>query len=124
MKRIEALSDARTPLEEKLDLLRWVFTDPALDTQPFSFVNCVKVVSLSPLSPAPYFIGMVDSEEVRDWIRRRIGVWLTISVDSYPAWVQQAIAARPDWIASQLERNPQWLNEQLRRSYVEGDLFT
>ena len=123
LKRIELLRDPRTPLEEKIDVLRWIFTDPHLDKQPFSFVNCVRVVGISPLSPVPYFIGAADADEVREWVRLRLRQWLIESLQAYPVWIREGIVARPQWVAEQLERKPQWLNEQVRRHRVEGDLF-
>src|SRR5262245_10908354 len=39
----EKLADPETPLEEKLDILRWIYTDPEKDDAPFSFANCLKV---------------------------------------------------------------------------------
>lgn len=123
LERIKLLRDTRTPLEEKIEILHWMFTDAKKDREPFSFVNCVRVVCVSPLSPTPYFIGAADAEEVRDWVRCRLKRWLTESLESYPLWVRNAIVEQPSWIAQQLERNPQWLNEQIRRNRIEGDLF-
>lgn len=123
LERIKLLRDARTPLEEKIEILHWMFTDAERDKKPFSFVNCVRVVAVSPLSPTPCFIGAVDAEEVRDWVRCRLKRWLIDSLENYPMWVRNAIVEQPGWIARQLERNPQWLNEQIRRNRVEGDLF-
>lgn len=123
LSRIRLLQDARAPLEEKIDILRWLFTDAQHDQEPFSFVSCVRVIGSSPLSPAPCFIGAADAEEVRDWIRGRLKRWLLEPLASYPVWVRHAVIGQPGWIASQLERNPQWLNEQLRRNRTEGDLF-
>ena len=40
-----------TPLEEKFDTLRWVFSEREKDGLPFSFVSCLRVVGCSPLSP-------------------------------------------------------------------------
>lgn len=123
LSRIRLLPDARAPLEEKIEILRWLFTDAKHDQEPFSFVSCVRVIGVSPLSPAPCFIGAADAEEVRDWIRCRLKRWLVDSLACYPAWVRDAIIGQPGWIAQQLESNPQWLNQQLRRNRVEGDLF-
>ena len=67
LQEVDALSDPETPLEAKLDTLRWVFTEREKDSRPFSFVNCLRVVGCSPLSPISY-CGRVDAEEVRDHI--------------------------------------------------------
>lgn len=123
LSRIRLLPDARAPLEEKIEILRWLFTDAKRDMEPFSFVSCVRVIGVSPLSPAPCFIGNADAEEVRDWIRCRLKRWLMESLAAYPAWVRDAIVGQPGWVVRQLESNPQWLNQQLRRNRVEGDLF-
>jgi hypothetical protein len=115
------LADPETPLEVKLDTLRWIFTDPEKDAVPFSFANCLRVVGCSPLSPTAYF-GAVDVEDVRQWIRGQLKAWLGATLDRYPAWARQLVLANPQWVATQLERNPQWLNEQIK-SHQVGDLF-
>lgn len=123
LERIRLLQDAHAPLEEKIEILHWMFTDQYHDGQPFSFASCLRVVGCSPLSPAPCFVGAVNVEEIRDWIRRRLKQWFEQSLQVYPSWVRDVIVEQPGWIAGQLERNPQWLNEQIRRNRVEGDLF-
>ncbi|WP_215409489.1 hypothetical protein [Janthinobacterium sp. JC611] len=121
LRKVSLLSDPRTPLDEKFELVRWVFTDPVRDTQPFSFVNCMKAVSGSPLSHLP-FIGAVDAQEVRDWIGSQLYRWFLSSLQDYPAWVRQAVLAKPDWISDNLFKNPQWMNEQIKLH--QSDLFT
>ena len=44
LQEIRHLADPATPLEEKLDTLRWVFTEREKDGLPFSFVNCLREV--------------------------------------------------------------------------------
>lgn len=122
LKEIGRLADPETPLEEKFDTLRWVFTERDKDLRPFSFVSCLRVVGCSPLSPLPY-CGLVDAEEVRDFIRLAIPQWLRQTLLRYPAWVREAIVDHPDWVEARLARNPQWINEEVRRVAVEGDLF-
>lgn len=115
------LADPETPLEVKLDTLRWIFTDPEKDEVPFSFANCLRVVGCSPLSPTAYF-GALDVEDVRQWIRGQLRAWMGATLDRYPIWARQLVLANPQWVATQLERNPQWLNEQIK-SHQGGDLF-
>lgn len=115
------LADPETPLEVKLDTLRWVFTDPEKDEVPFSFANCLRVVGCSPLSPTAYF-GAVDIDDVRCWILGQLKVWLGETLDRYPCWARRLVLDNPEWVARQLERNPQWLNEQVK-SHQGGDLF-
>ena len=122
LKEISRLADPETPLEEKFDTLRWVFTERDKDLRPFSFVSCLRVVGCSPLSPLPY-CGLVDAEEVRDFIRLAIPQWLRQTLLRYPAWVREAIVDHPDWVEARLARNPQWINEEVRRVALEGDLF-
>ena len=111
LQEIRHLADPATPLEEKLDTLRWVFTEREKDGLPFSFVNCLRVVGCSPLSPIPY-CGLVDAEEVRERIRHGLRPWLHATLARYPEWVE-----------ARLTRNPQWINEQLKQMSVQGDLF-
>lgn len=122
LREIQRLAEPDTPLEEKLDTLRWVFTERAKDGQPFSFVSCLRVVGCSPLSPLPY-CGLVDPEEVRDRIRAAARPWLRETLLRYPGWVREAVLDHPDWVAARLAANPQWLNEEVRRIALQGDMF-
>jgi hypothetical protein len=122
LKEVGHLRDPETPLEEKLDTLRWIFAEDEKDNSPFSFVSCLKVVGCSPLSPMPYF-GFIDPEAIRESIRRRINAWLTATLERYPSWVRDAVLKNPEWIESRLEKNPQWINEQIKNHTVQGDLF-
>lgn len=122
LQEVNRLADPATPLEEKFDTLRWVFTERSKDGLPFSFVSCLRVVGCSPLSPIAY-CGLVDVEEVRDRIRLGLRSWLPATLLRYPDWVRDAVARNPQWIEARLERNPQWINEQLKRMADEGDLF-
>jgi hypothetical protein len=122
LREVSRLADPQTPLEEKFDTLRWVFTEPEKDQAPFSFVSCLRVVGCSPLSPTPYF-GLVDAQEVRDYIRNASKNWLRSTLTRYPRWVREAIANNPAWVEARLARNPQWINEEIKRISSEGDLF-
>lgn len=122
LQEVDRLADPATPLEEKFDTLRWVFTERAKDGMPFSFASCLRVVGCSPLSPIAY-CGLVDVEEVRDHIRLGLRAWLPATLLRYPDWVREAVASNPEWIEARLERNPQWINEQLKRMADQGDLF-
>lgn len=121
---LRRLPDPETPLEEKLDTLAWALTDPSLDGRPFSFANCLRIVGTSPLSPTPYF-GLLQVDEVRDWLRINARKWIVATIARYPDWVQALIKAQPDWVASRLARNPQWINEQVRARHAaqQDDLF-
>ncbi len=122
LQEVSQLADPDTPLEEKFDTLRWVFTEREKDGRPFSFVSCLRVVGCSPLSPIAY-CGLVDAEELRNHIRTRVRAWLGETLARYPDWVREAIAINPAWIEARLAKNPQWINEQLKRMSTEGDLF-
>ena len=122
LKEIADLRDPATPLEEKLDTLRWVFAERDKEGRPFSFVNCLQIIGCSPLSPAPY-MGLMDAGEIRESIRRRIRGWLSATVERYPAWVREAVYKNPEWVESRLEKNPQWINEEVKKHSLQGDLF-
>lgn len=122
LKDIGDLCNPDTPLEEKLDTLRWIFTERDKESLPFSFVNCLKVVGCSPLSPMPYF-GLVDAEEIRDAIRCQVKAWLITTLARYPIWVREAVLNHPGWVERQLASNPQWINEQVKKQTIQGDLF-
>lgn len=119
---VQHLGDPAAPLDEKLSTLRWVFTEPEKDKQPFSFVNCLRVVGCSPLSPIAY-CGSVDAQEIRDQIACNVRRWLTETLAHYPPWVALALAANPAWFEAELTRNPQWINEQVKRISAQVDLF-
>ena len=122
LQEVRHLQNPDTPLEEKYDTLRWIFTEREKESRPFSFVNCLRVVGCSPLSPIAY-CGHVDAEELRDRIRHGVRAWLGETAKRYPPWVREAIASNPSWIEERLDRNPQWINEQLKRMSADGDLF-
>ncbi len=122
LKEIDQVADPMTPLDEKFDILRWVFTEPEKDEQPFSFVSCLRVVGCSPLSPITY-CGLVDVEDIRDYIRNSLRIWFRPTLARYPDWVRNAVIHNPQWIESRLAKNPQWINEQIKRMSVTGDLF-
>jgi hypothetical protein len=122
LQEINQLADPATPLEDKFDTLRWVFTEREKDHQPFSFVNCLRVVGCSPLSPIAY-CGLVDAQDIRDHIRNSLKPWLAASLARYPQWVREAITRNPQWVEARLARNPQWINEQLKQMAEQGDLF-
>ncbi len=122
LREVSDLAVPTTPLETKLDTLRWVFTDRDKDSLPFSFASCLRVVGCSPLSPIEY-CGRVDVEEVRDLIRHSAGAWLTSTLERYPAWVRAAFARNPEWIEARLAANPQWINEQTKKQSLQDDLF-
>ncbi len=122
LQEVSHLADPDSPLEEKFDTLRWVFTDREKDGQPFSFVSCLRVVGCSPLSPIAY-CGLVDAQEVRDRIQNSLKAWLSATLERYPVWVREAVVQNPEWVEARLLKNPQWINEQLKRLSVQDDLF-
>jgi len=122
LKQVQRLADSDTPFAEKIWTLNWVFTDADKDALPFSFVNCVKVVSCSPLSPLP-FIGDFDVSDLRERIAHSARRWIRESVDRFPPWVQETLRRNPAALLEKLERNPQYLNEQIRLRQLKGDLF-
>lgn len=123
LKEVADLQDPETPLEEKLDTLRWIFTERENDSRPFSFANCLRVVGCSPLSPTPHF-GFVEPDAIREAISRQIKRWLNATLERYPSWVREAVLRNPEWVESRLEKNPQWINEQVKKHAAQGDLFT
>ena len=122
LQEVSRLADPDTPLEEKFDTLRWVFTEREKDGQPFSFVSCLRVVGCSPLSPIAY-CGLVDAQEVCDRIQNSLKAWLLATLERYPIWVREAVVKNPEWVEARLLKNPQWINEQLKRLSVQDDLF-
>lgn len=122
LQEVSHLADPATPLEEKFDTLRWVFTEREKDGLPFSFVSCLRVVGCSPLSPIAY-CGMVDAEEMRDHLRHTLKAWFIATLERYPTWVRDAVVHHPEWVEARLAKNPQWINEQIKRVSAQDDLF-
>lgn len=121
LQKVAQLGIDTTPLDEKFEIVRWVFTDTVRDTRPFSFVSCLRVAACSPMSRLP-FMGSVDPEEVRNWIAARLPGWFEATLRLYPPWVRQAVISNPAWVADRLARNPQWLNQEVKRHHG-NDLF-
>ena len=108
---IETLHDSETPLDEVLDCLRWIFSAPGKEGEPFSFAATLKLY------------GRPHARFVREAIQAGLARYLKARLARYPAWVAEAFWSDPDWFAEELERNPQWVNETLRRHSRDGDLF-
>lgn len=108
---VEKLDDPETPLDEVLDCLRWIFSEPGKERAPFSFVSTLKLYQ----RPHARF--------VREAIQAGLARYLKARLTRYPPWVAEAFWSDPDWFAEELERNPQWINEILRRHSRDGDLF-
>jgi hypothetical protein len=117
---LSRLADPATPLEEKLDMLQWVYTDPELEDKPFSFSNCIKLCGRS-INP---HYGLMSTEDVRVELGRYVPRWLNESLRRYPEWLQQAVRSNPEWVWARLEEDPQYINRQAGRVAKQGDLFS
>ena len=109
---LHRLAEPETPLEERFELLEWVFTDSVLEDRPFSFRACVRL-----------YLRTCDPDTVREELRRLSHAWLRTAVADLPAWFGTRILREPQWAATELHRNPRWINEALRRRASEPDLF-
>jgi hypothetical protein len=107
----EKLRDPETPLDEVLDWLRWIFSEPAKEARAFSFANCLKLYQRP------------NARALRDDIREGLHGYLGMRLLRYPSWVAEAFWQDPERVGEQLERNPQWINETLSAQAKEGDLF-
>ena len=108
---VEKLNDSETPLDEVVDCLRWIFSEPGKEANAFSFSNTLKLYQ----RPGAW--------RVREAIEVGLANYLNGQFTRYPAWVAQAFWSDPDRFADELERNPQCVNEALRRRSRDGDLF-
>jgi hypothetical protein len=111
----QRIADPETPLEEKFELLEWMFTDPEREALPFSFANCLKLYARA-TNPSQ---GSLDPREVRAHFYEYIVRWVGESLDRYPPWVREAWADNPEWVATRLARNPQWINEAVRQQSLQ-----
>jgi hypothetical protein len=109
---LRRLAEPETPLEERFELLEWIFTEREREAAPFSFGTCVRLV-----------FRTCDPDEVREAVRRVTLAWLREAVERFPAWLGERILRDPQWAADELHRNPQWINEELLRHAREPDLF-
>jgi hypothetical protein len=113
------LADTGAPLEDKLELLQWIFTDPDKEDRPFSFANCLRLYGRS-INPSQ---GSLAAREVREALLELTPRWMQESLANYPEWIRDAIRDNPPWIAEALSRNPQFINECIKKQSVTGDLF-
>jgi len=109
---LRRLAEPETPLEERFELLEWVFTDRTREGAPFSFGMCVRL-----------YLRTCDPDSVREALQPLSRSWLREAVARLPAWLGERILREPQWAAAELHRNPQWLNEALLRHAREPDLF-
>jgi hypothetical protein len=109
---LRRLADPATPLEERFELLEWVFAERAHEGKPFSFGTCVRLYGRT-----------CDPDGMREALRPLSVAWLRDAVARLPAWLGERILRDPQWAAAELHRNPQWLNEALLRHAREPDLF-
>ena len=109
---LRRLAEPETPLEERFELLEWVFTDRAREVEPFSFGMCVRLC-----------FRTCDPDGVREELRPLSRGWMREAVARLPAWLGERILREPQWAAAELHRNPQWINEALLRHARERDLF-
>jgi hypothetical protein len=108
---VERLNDPETPLDEVIDCLRWIFSEPGKEANAFSFSNTLRLYQRP------------QAACVREAIQVGLARYLDERFTRYPAWVGDAFWSDPDRFADELERNPQWVNEALRRQARDGDLF-
>lgn len=113
------LADPQAPLEDKLDVLRWIYTEPDKDDRPFSFAHCLQFFGRA-TNPSQ---GTLDVDEVRAALWPQIKDWLRQTLERYPTWVRDAFWTNPVYVAELLEKNPQRLNEAARAGVVQPDLF-
>lgn len=109
---LRRLGDADTPLEERFELLEWVYSDAAEASRPFSFGTCVRLYSRT-----------CDPALVREAIGSIARAGLEAALARYPAWLAERVLREPGWAAEGLHRDPQWINEALARARREPDLF-
>lgn len=122
--QVKMLADPATSFSERIDILRWIFTEPERDALPFSFARCVELASLSALSEYEY-VGKLDLATLRDGIRRCAEPWLRGAFSIYPVWFRAEMVDNPEWVFKQISKDPQWLNKQLRarQNDAQPDLF-
>jgi hypothetical protein len=106
------LADQETPLDEVIDILLWIRSEPGREASPFSFRNCVRLYSMA-----------ANPNLVREVIEELLPHWLNALAQRYPKWVWESLRTNPHWIAEQLQRNPQWVNESVHARGASGDLF-
>lgn len=120
---VRSLARPQTPLEEKLDTLRWIFAEPEKQSRPFSLDWCLRVIGSSPMSPLPY-VGHTSCEAIQQFVASRIKAWLRSTLERYPTWLYKAVCRDLERAAKQLERDPQWLNKLARRDRNQELLFS
>jgi hypothetical protein len=106
---VERLNDPETPLDEVIDCLRWIFSEPRREGNAFSFSNTLRLYQRP------------QAGHVREAIQVGLARYLDERFKRYPAWVGDAFWRDPDRFADELERTPQRVSEALRRRTRDGD---
>jgi hypothetical protein len=138
LREIKDLADPAVPLATKLDTLAWVLQDKP--DAPFSFEQCVRVVSTHPSFedfiqqreayerrlaqanatgvteatrhlPVTDYLGYCDPDTVRLYVQVHAVRWLRGSLERLPAEAQSFFRANPMAVCLKLQTNPQYLNE-------------
>jgi hypothetical protein len=108
---VERLNDPETPLDEVIDCLRWIFSEPRREGNAFSFSNTLRLYQRP------------QAWRVREAIQGGLTKYLNERFTRYPAWVGDAFWRDPDRFADELERTPQRVSEALRRRARDEDRF-
>lgn len=126
LSEIKCLADPAGSLTDKLEMLQWIFATEEHEHIAFSFANCVRFVGCSPLTDVDHlpYVGLIDPEAIRDYIRRMLPDWMGSTLSGYPSWVVEAMVVHSDYVARKLEKDPQFVNKTIRRSEGQGDFFT
>ncbi len=103
---LERLASQQAPLAEKAELLRWVFTDPDKEDQPFSFKNCLRVCCAYADSFADATRGKLSADSVRELLTEEIRPWLIGTIQKLPDWIQQLVRDAPEEVDELLKRRP------------------
>ena len=108
---VDKLADPKTPLDEVIDCLRWIFSEPQKEGNAFSFTHTLRLYARPP------------ADRVRGAVQVGLKRYVEARLAQYPSWVAEAFWSDPDRFADELERNPQWVNATLRKRTKLGDLF-
>lgn len=98
---VDKLTDPKTPLDEVIDCLRWIFSDAGKEARPFSFSNTLRLYQRP------------QAHALREAIQRGLKSFLSRRLRRYPPWVAAAFWSDPDRFADDLESDPQWGNRAL-----------
>jgi len=103
---LERAASPQATLSEKLELLRWVFTDPDKEDVAFSFRNCLRVCCAAAGTMPSAHRGKLGADSMREALAAEMRPRLAATLSRLDGWIRQLVCEAPAAVGALLERNP------------------